>query len=145
MELAGWDDISPGVILGEITSDHERVIGVYLAYFKTEGIMAATLPRTRYSSRELQMTQSVIFGNTLTGGKGGQIPDGDVLEGFAYHLFVQQSDYERADQIIEEHFAELHPGQEEGFYREFDLGSCPACGYAVADGADICGDCGLGL
>ncbi len=141
----GWDEVPPGEILGTVATDNEKVIRIYLGHLKQAGIQGAVLPLTRYQSRELRFDDSVIFGRVVSGGKAGQIPVGDVLTGFQYILFVRQVDFSRAQEIVDDLFAELHPGQEEGFSREFELGECPACGAAVAEAADECPDCGLSL
>ena len=142
---ADWDSLAPGVIAGQVASDRQNVVEVYLAHLKAAGIRAATVPETDYVTGATQLAFSPVFGSALFGGTAGQVPRGNVLEGFVYILFVPREEYERADRIIEDLFAALHPDQPNGFHAEFDLGTCPACGAAVAEDADECPDCGLAL
>lgn len=61
-----------------------------------------------------------------------------------YYLFVSRDDAERAQQRIEEYFAEMHPE----IRASQDLlgeGKCPACGSPVGDKDRACPDCGLML
>ncbi len=140
---ANWDNIPEDTILGQVTSDIDHIIETYLGFFKAEGIQAAVVPDTYYDPGEIQYSTSVVFGTQVTGGSPGQIPIGNVVEGFHYLLFVNKYDYEQAQGIIDREFADLHPGQEEGFSKEFDNDNCPACGCGLHDGAIECPDCGL--
>jgi len=141
----GWDQFAETEILGQVAGDLEKAVVVYLAHLKHAGIIAATLPRTTYVSGDLKISYSAVFGNALTGGKAGQVPVGDVLNGYQYVIFVRQQDFEAAERIIAEQFAKEHPDLEKGFYREFELGGCPACDAPVGEDAEVCPDCGLSL
>lgn len=64
--------------------------------------------------------------------------------GSKHRLVVSPGDAERAQERIEEYFAEMHPEIAES--RELmKEGKCPACGSPVAAGARECPDCGLPL
>ena len=145
LEEANWENVAPGVFLGELVTDHEYVIKAYLGHFKAAGIHGAILPATRYEPRELQHTDSVVFGRTVSGGGAAQVPVGTVLEGFHYILFVSEEQYEQANALIDEVFESLHPGQSRGLSFEFEAVTCPACGYGVDEVAEDCPDCGLSL
>lgn len=141
----GWNTFEPDEILGQVTSDIERIIGKYRVRLARVGIPSAVLPTTRYQRASARLEQSVIFGNREVIEPAGQVPVGDVLEGFQYDLFVRRTDYEAAREIISEMFDELHPEQPGGFFTEYELGKCPACGAEVPEDATECPDCGLPL
>ena len=143
LESPQWNDFPPNTILGHLTGDKEEIIKIYQGHFKVAGIRSAVLPRTIYQTGELQFSNSPVFGRTVSGGKGGQIPIGDVVKGFEFDIFVPRENYERAGEIVEELFTDLHPGQENGFSQEFDISNCPACGFDVNEAASECPDCGL--
>ncbi len=57
-------------------------------------------------------------------------------------LVVSKADQARAKERIEQYFIELHP--ELRVSNELaNEGKCPACGFPVAAGANVCPDCGL--
>lgn len=59
-------------------------------------------------------------------------------------LLVSQQEAQRADERIEEYFAEIHP--EVRASREMiSQGKCPACGSSVGPAELECPDCGLTL
>jgi len=64
--------------------------------------------------------------------------------GDTWELLVSEEDAERAQECIEEYFAEVHP--EIRTSQELaSEGKCPACCSPVSTGAVECGDCGLTL
>lgn len=141
---ADWDFVAPGEILGQIAVDEEKIVATYVALLAEADIRAAVLPLTRFVPLGMTRTPSVFYGVFLKAGGGKQIPVADT-DGFTFMLFVRRADTERADEVLDGAFAELHPGREEGLALEFDLGACPACGAAVPEEADACPDCGLVL
>ncbi len=141
----GWDQFEETEILGQVACDEERIIGIYRANLAREGIPSAILPTTRYQPKEVRFEYSVVSGNREIEIEAGQVPVGDILEGFRYDLFVRRLDWERATEMITELFPGLHPDQPDGFYHEYELGKCPACGAEVPEGATECPDCGLSL
>lgn len=141
----GWDRFGPDEVLGQLADDSQPVIESYLGHLRNAGIAAAILPQTAYQSRETRMMYSPVFGTALLGGKPGQIPVGDVANGFAYLLFVRRHDYDPAHEILREVCAERDPDLADGGVHEFELGACPACGASVAEDAAACPDCGLTL
>ena len=143
IEEATWDNFPSGTILGQLTSDNEKVIEIYIGHLKSAKIRSAVLPVTNYHSGELNSNYSVVFGTQVTGGKAGQVPVGDVVEGFDFILFAPREDYERANKLIQDIFADLHPGQEMGFSQEYDSAECPACGFELKEESIECPDCGL--
>jgi len=141
----GWDLFAPDEFLGQLTSDLERIIAVYRTGLARAGIPSAILPTTRFQPAVDDLEESVISGNRHVVEPARQVPVGDVLGGFRYDIFVRHADFARAEEIITEMFAELHPGQEAGLYREYEAGRCPACGAELAEEAVECPDCGLAL
>ncbi len=142
---ASWENFEATSVLGELVTDHEYVIKAYLGHFKEAGICSAVLPATRYVTQATHLGDSAAFGRVSTGGGGGQVPVGSVLDGYDFVLFVSRDDYDRANAVIDEVFEGLHPGESRGLTLEFDLGSCPACGHGVDESATECPDCGLTL
>ncbi len=140
-----WGLFGEDEILCQVAGDRERIIGQYRVRLARVGIPTAVLPTTRYQKAESYLEQSVVFGNREVVIPAGQVPVGDVLNGFNYDLFVRRADWPRADEITRDMFAELHPDMESGFYNEFELGKCPACGAEVPEDATECPDCGLPL
>ena len=143
LEDAGWDNIPQGKFFGQLVSDDDDIIEVYLGHLKSAGIRGAVLPVTTYESAGLKYGFSAVFGTIVSGGTAGQIPVGSVVEGFQYNLFVSREHYDRAEEIIQREFAALHPGQEHGYAREYELGSCPACSCGLREEDEECPDCGL--
>jgi len=139
----GWDRFDPDEVLGHLSSDLERIVAIYRTGLARAGIPTAILPTTRYQPAIDRVDQSPVMGNRHVVKKAGQVPVGDVLGGFQYDLFARRADFERAEEIISEMFGDLHPDQEKGFYAEYELGHCPACGSELAEHADECPDCGL--
>jgi len=139
----GWDQFENGEILGQVTSDLEKIIDEYIKEFKRSGIRSAVLPLTRFVTKDMAVAQSIPFPSAVVDGQSGEIPVGDLVEGYQFILFVRQLDHEAASRIIEENFVRLHPGQENGFHLEFEADQCPACGFALPEAMNECPDCGL--
>ncbi len=143
IEEAGWDNVPEGKILGQLTVDDEPIIESYLGHLAAAGIHASILPFTQYKSAALKHSFSVVFGTMVSGGTAGHVPVGGVVEGFQYMIFVGMENYDKAEAIIRKEFAALHPGQEHGFAREYEIESCPACGFELGGEEVDCPDCGL--
>jgi len=60
------------------------------------------------------------------------------------HLLVSKQDTEKANELIEEYYAEVHPEARTSKER-LSQGKCPACGSSVGSDAVECADCGLTL
>lgn len=61
-----------------------------------------------------------------------------------WRLMVAKEDVERAQERIEEYFAETHP-EIQASAELIDQGKCPACGSPVRPSDKVCPDCGLTL
>ncbi len=141
----GWDGFGPDEILGQVTSDLERIVDKYRVRLARVGIPAAVLPTTRYRRASERLERSSVFGSREVIEQAGQVPVGNIQDGFQYDLFVRRTDFEAADEIVTEMFGELHPDLPGGFFSEFAFGKCPACGAEVPEDATECPDCGLSL
>jgi len=64
--------------------------------------------------------------------------------GHPYSLLVSTEDAERANDLIEEHYAKVHP-EIEASNELVNQGKCPACGSPVGPNDPECRDCGLTL
>jgi ribosomal protein L40E len=64
--------------------------------------------------------------------------------GQPYALLVSTEDAERANELIEEHYAHVHP-EIEASNDLVNNGKCPACGSPVGPNEPECRDCGLTL
>ena len=64
--------------------------------------------------------------------------------GHPYALLVSKEDAERANDLIEEHYAKVHP-EIEASNELANQGKCPACGSDVSPDDPECRDCGLTL
>ncbi len=59
-------------------------------------------------------------------------------------LLVSSQDVEKANELIEEYYSEVHP-EVQASKEMVSQGKCPACGSPVGDDAVECPDCGLTL
>lgn len=139
----GWEYFAEEEILGHLTSDIERIIASYRTRLVKLGVPTAILPTTRFQPAIDRLEQSVVYGNRHLVQEARQVPVGDVLGGFQYDLFVRREDVDRAEEVIAAMFGDLHPGLEKGFYSEYEMGQCPACGAELSENAEACPDCGL--
>lgn len=57
-------------------------------------------------------------------------------------LFVSYKDLQKAQEIIDEYYASMHPEMRTS-EELINQGKCPACGTSVDSGATECPDCGL--
>jgi hypothetical protein len=64
--------------------------------------------------------------------------------GHPYALLVSEKDVEKANELIEEHYAKVHP-EIEASNELVNQGKCPACGSPVGPKDPECSDCGLTL
>jgi len=143
IQESGWDGFPDGMILGHLVTDVDKIIEIYLGFLKEAGINFALLPLTTYKTAEFEYRTSAVFGTTVTGGRSGQVPVGNIRDGYEFMIFVSREDFDRAYEIIIREFKGLHPGQEHGFSREYEQDACPACGFALSEEAEQCPDCGL--
>ena len=59
-------------------------------------------------------------------------------------LLVSSKDVEKANELIEEYYSEIHP-EAQASKKMVSQGKCPACGSPVGSDAVECPDCGLTL
>ena len=64
--------------------------------------------------------------------------------GHPYALLVSEKDAEKANDLIEKHYAKVHP-EIEASNEMASQGKCPACGSPVGPNDPECRDCGLTL
>ena len=139
-----WERLQPGDVLGQVTRDGNEVVEAYLGHLQAAGIEAGVLPLTRYQQAgEFDEDLHRVFGVWFTKGSAGQVPVVDGRNGVPQLLFVARDNWERANGIIDEIFAELHPDAPDGYYQEFDSNTCPACGNGVLEEWEECPGCGL--